>query len=111
MPAYKLLGQARPAATTLTDLYTCPAGTQTVISTLRVVNDDASSDATFYVTHAAGGAADATSQRIYPHATPLPVTDWHTDTIGITMAAGDVLRVYCSLATCNFHVWGSEEPV
>ena len=38
---YKVLGQSNPAATTLTTLYTVPASTQTVISTITVANQAA----------------------------------------------------------------------
>jgi hypothetical protein len=36
--SYKVLGQLNPSATTATTLYTCPAGTQTVISTITICN-------------------------------------------------------------------------
>ena len=35
---YKVLGQSNPAATTLTTLYTVPAATQAVISSISVAN-------------------------------------------------------------------------
>ena len=35
---YRVLAQSAPSATTNTDVYTSPAGTQTVISTLTIAN-------------------------------------------------------------------------
>jgi len=40
---YKVLGQSNPAATTATTLYTVPAGTQAVVSTIAVCNQAAAS--------------------------------------------------------------------
>jgi hypothetical protein len=39
---YKVLGQSAPTAATATSLYTVPADTQTIISTINVVNTHAS---------------------------------------------------------------------
>ena len=41
---YKVLGQSAPTAATATTLYTVPAATQTIISTINVVNTNPSSD-------------------------------------------------------------------
>jgi hypothetical protein len=54
--SYKVLGQSNPAATTATTLYTVPAATQAVISTLVVCNQ-ASTAATFRLAVRVGGAA------------------------------------------------------
>ena len=40
--AYKVLGQNSPSATTNTTLYTCPAQKQAVVSSIVVVNRNAS---------------------------------------------------------------------
>ena len=39
---YKVLGQSAPSAATATTLYTVPAATQAVVSTINVVNTHAS---------------------------------------------------------------------
>ena len=39
---YKVLGQSNPSATTATTLYTVPAATQTIVSTITVCNQAAS---------------------------------------------------------------------
>jgi hypothetical protein len=42
--AYKSLGQLDLTTTNLTTLYTCPASTETVISTIIIANRNASAD-------------------------------------------------------------------
>jgi hypothetical protein len=42
--AYKVLGQLDLTTTNLTTLYTCPASTETVISTIIIANRNASAD-------------------------------------------------------------------
>ncbi len=39
---YKVLGQSNPSATTATSLYTVPAATQAIVSTITVCNQAAS---------------------------------------------------------------------
>ena len=41
---YKVLGQSAPSATTATTLYTVPAATSTVVSSISVVNTHASTN-------------------------------------------------------------------
>jgi hypothetical protein len=53
---YKILGQAAPAATTETTLYSVPAATQAVISTITVANRTASS-VTFRISNSVAAAA------------------------------------------------------
>lgn len=54
---YKVLGQVNPAATTLTSLYTVPASTSTVASTLTVCNFGVSTTVRVAVRPAAAGVA------------------------------------------------------
>ena len=107
MPATpKVLGQAKPAAATLTDAYTVPASTTATVSTLIVSNQ--SSDATeFRVSIAVAGAADSAEQYIYYDIT-IPGNETFAATIGITLAATDVVRVYNELATLSFSLFGVE---
>lgn len=102
----KILGQSNPAATTLTALYTVPANTQAVVSTLRMVNIGVV-DATVRVTTAVGGAALDPEQYQYfdlllPVANPFGVTE------GWTLSAGDVIRVYASTNDVAFTAYGVE---
>ena len=103
---YKVLGQSNPSANTNTDLYTVPSSTSAVCSTIVICNQ-ASSAATFRVAVRPAGAAIATSQYI-SYDSNLNANDSITLTIGITLAATDVVTIYASSATLSFNVYGSE---
>lgn len=104
---YKILGQAHPAAATSTDLYTCPASTQTVVSTISIANVTATNGkARIWVAKA--GAANAHVYAIMYDAV-IPANSSNTFTLGITLAATDVIRVYSTNgADLTFHAYGSE---
>ena len=103
---YKVLGQSNPVAVTLTDAYTVPGATSTVVSSVVVCNR--SSVATmFRVSVAVAGAADNNKQYLAYDAEILG-NEIYAFTIGITLAATDVLRVYATLATLSFNVFGQE---
>jgi hypothetical protein len=103
---YKILGQAAPSATTETDLYTVPAATQTILSTIVVANRDAA-DATFRISVSADGAATANKDYI-AYGLTVPGNGQYTATIGITLDATDKIRVYASSANLSFNAFGSE---
>lgn len=102
----KSLAQITPAATTLTAAYTVPALTTAVISTITVCNQGAST-ATFRIAVAVAGAADNTKQYLY-YDCPLAAKATFAITLGITLAATDIVRVYASSATMSFNIFGSE---
>lgn len=102
----KVLGQVAPAATTLTDLYTVPSSTQTVVSTLVVCNR-ASTKTTFRVSVAVAGVADATNQYVYYDVSIAP-NETFTGTLGMTLAATDRVRCYAGAAQLTFQVFGVE---
>ena len=104
--AYKVLGQSNPAATTATTLYTVPASTQAVISTLVVCNQ-ASTAATFRLAVRVGGAALAASQYLAYDVT-VGAADSTALTLGITVNATDIVTIYGSTATLSFTAFGSE---
>lgn len=103
---YKVLGQSNPAATTLTTLYTVPASTQTVVSTITVANQAATA-ATYRIAVRVAGAAITASQYI-AYDVSLPANASDTLTLGITVGATDVISVYASSATMSFSAFGSE---
>jgi glucose-6-phosphate dehydrogenase assembly protein OpcA len=104
--SYKVLGQSNPAATTATTLYTVPASTQAVISTLVVCNQ-ASTAATFRLAVRVGGAALAASQYLAYDVT-VGAADSTALTLGITVNATDIVTIYGSSATLSFTAFGSE---
>jgi len=104
--AYKVLGQSNPAATTNTSLYTVPAATSAVVSTITVANLGASAG-TFRVAIRPAGEAIANKHYI-AYDTTIASVDTLTLTLGITLATTDVITVYASSATMSFNAYGSE---
>ena len=103
---YKVLGQSNPAATTATTLYTVPAATQAIVSTITVCNQT-STAGTYRIAVRVAGAALAASQYLaYDVSLPGNATD--TLTLGVTLGATDVITVYASAATFSFNAFGSE---
>jgi glucose-6-phosphate dehydrogenase assembly protein OpcA len=103
---YKVLGQSNPAATTLTTLYTVPASTQTVVSTITVANQAATAATYRIAVRVAGAAISAAQYLAYDVSLPANATD--TLTLGVTVGATDVISVYASTATMSFSAFGSE---
>lgn len=103
---YKILGQSAPAATTETALYTVPASTESIISTIVICNRGASA-ATYRVYVAANGAAAANNQYLVYDASILS-KETVALTLGITLDGSDVLRVYASTADLSFNAFGTE---
>lgn len=103
---FKTLGQVKPLATTLTDAYTVPAATSATVSTIVVANQSATATS-FRISVAVAGAADTAKQYIAYDAL-INGNDIVTLTLGITLAATDVVRVYNTLATCSFNLFGVE---
>lgn len=103
---YKVLGQLAPSATTATTLYTVPSSTQTVVSTIAVCNRAATS-ATYRIAVRPAGATLANEDYIAYDST-VAANDSTMLTIGITLAATDVITVYASSADLSFNAFGSE---
>lgn len=102
---YKVLGQSNPAATTNTSLYTVPASTSAVCSTLAVCNQGTST--TFRVAvRPAGEAIAAKHYIVYEGA--INSYDSVFLTLGIALATTDVVTVYAGTATVSFNLYGSE---
>lgn len=102
----KILSQTKPSATTLTDSYTVPALTTAVISSLTVCNQSATATS-FRISLALAGLADTPKQYIY-YDVSIPGNDTFIATMGITLGATDVIRVYNALATLSFNFYGQE---
>lgn len=103
---YKVLGQSAPSATTATTLYTTPAATQAVVSTIFVCNRG-SAAATFRIAVRPGGASLANQHYLafdvnVDSNSILPVTT------GITLNATDVVTVYAANTNFSFSAFGSE---
>jgi len=103
---YKVLGQSNPAATTATTLYTVPAATSAVCSTITICNQ-ASTAGSFRIAIRPAGETLA-SQHYIAYDTSIPANDVLTMTIGLTLATTDVVTIYASSATMSFNLFGSE---
>ena len=104
--SYKVLGQLAPSATTQTTLYTVPAATQAVISTISVVNR-AGAATTFRIAVQPAGASLA-NQHYLAYDTAIAANDSINLTLGITLAATDVVSVYAGTANLSFSAFGSQ---
>lgn len=104
--AIKILGQVNPSATTATTAYTVPSASSAVVSSIIVANAT-SANATIRIAVRPAGATLETKHYIVYDDTIYSQTS-KSYTVGITMAATDVLTVYSSVTNILFHVFGSE---
>jgi hypothetical protein len=103
---YKVLGQVAPSATTNTTLDTVPSATQAVVSTIAVCNRAATA-ATYRIAVRPAGATLANEHYIAYDAA-ISANNSTFITIGVTLAATDVITVYASSANLSFSAFGSE---
>lgn len=104
--AYKVLGQANPTATTATTLYTAPVSKNTVVSSVVVCNLSGS-QVSYRIAVRPGGTSLANTHYVAYDAT-CPASDAVILSLGLTMAANDVITVYASTGAVNFSAFGSE---
>jgi len=103
---YKVLAQSAPSATTNTDIYTVGAGKSAIISTMTICNRSGSGYAYRIAIRPAG--ATLADQHYIVYDAPAGGADTVTLTLGITLAATDVVTVYTQGATLSFSLFGSE---
>lgn len=99
-----VLGQLLPPAATLQALYTVPAATQAVVSTI-VVCEQAGANTTYSISVAIGGAADVPLQYIAFNA-PLQPNETKGFTLGVTLGIADVIRVKSVSGQVSFSAFG-----
>jgi len=104
--AYKVLAQSAPSAATATDVYTVPAATETVISTVIIANRAAAAG-TFRLSVRPNGGTQ-TNAMYCAYDVPVAANDSTTLTLGLTMDATDVITVYCSSADMSINIFGTE---
>lgn len=103
---YKVLGQVAPSATTNTTLETVPSATQAIVSTIAVCNRAATA-ATYRIAVRPAGAAISNEHYIAYDAT-VAANNTTFITVGVTLAATDVVTVYASTANLSFSAFGTE---
>lgn len=102
---YKVLGQVEPLAITNTTLYTVPAATSAVCSTLTVCNTGVSTSYRIAIRPAAATLSDI-HYIVFDNF--VNANDTIFLTLGITLASTDVVTVYAGTATVVFNLFGSE---
>ena len=106
--SYKVLGQLKPAADTLSTLYTVPTGADNyaVVSSLVINNITGDLTNVRVAVRKAGAAIEDKFYIIYGNG----VGPFQTQvfTIGITLASTDVITVYDATGKCSFNLFGSE---
>ena len=103
--SYKVLGQQAPASTSIT-LYTVPAATETVVSTINACNTGAAA-ATIDVAIRPNGDTLAAKHYIVKSLS-LAIGSTFTYTAGVTLDATDVITVVSSTNDVAFSAFGSE---
>ena len=105
---YKVLGQSKPSAATNTNLYTVPsgAGNYAVISSLVINNISADLTQVRVAVRPAGAVVEDKHYIVYENS----VSSYQTQvfTIGITLAATDIVTIYDTNGKCSFNLFGSE---
>ena len=104
--AYKVLAQSAPSATTNTDIYTVGSGKQTVVSTITVANRSASASSYRIAVRPAG--TTIANQHYLAYDIAIAANDTTVLTIGVTLAATDVITVYALSANLSFGIYGTE---
>ena len=103
---YKILGQSNPAANTTTTVYTVPAATLTVVSTIQVCNLSPNVSS-FSIAAQRAGAALANSMYL-AYNTAVPGNDSINYTLGVTLGNTDVISVSANTGNVTFSLFGSE---
>lgn len=102
----KVLGQQAPNATTETDLYTVPASTQALGSSILVCNRGGSAT-TFRISVSVGGGATANKDYLY-YGTQVPANNTYKATLGMSLGAADKVRIYAGNGNLSFTLFGME---
>ena len=103
---YKVLGQLNPSATTATTIYTVPSSTSAVVSTINICNQGVATDTFRIAIRPSGATLDPKHYIAYN--TSIPSYDSISLTIGVTLAATDVVTVYAGTSNLSFSLFGSE---
>ena len=103
--SYRVLGRVAPAAATTTSLYTA-TGVSAVISTLSICNQSSSNS--IYTIAVRPGDAVLSPKHYIAYNAAIPAQDTVALTIGITLAATDVISVISGNSSTSFNLFGSE---
>lgn len=102
----KVLGQSNPLASALTDAYAVPALRSAAVSSVFVCNQS-STPIKFRISVAIAAAVDTPAQYLY-YDVEIAANDSFIATVGVTLGATDVIRVYANSSQVSFNVFGVE---
>jgi hypothetical protein len=103
----KILGQSKPAAATDATLYTVPAVTDTVVSSIVVAESNGVA-ANFRVCADSAGGTTTVATKALAWNVAIPANSVVTLTLGITLAAAATLVIRASTADVTFTAFGQE---
>jgi len=106
--AYKILGRKASAATTLEELYAVPASSAAVVSTIIIANRSASAR-TYRIAVKPTSGTSIADEHYIAYDVAIAANDSTALTLGVTLAATNVIHVYASAASSlTFQAFGSE---
>lgn len=103
---YKVLGQVSASAATDTTLYTVPAATQAVLSSVSICNRSVTAK-TYRIAIRPGGAS-LSNQHYVAYDSSIDGNTTITWVVGFTLGATDVVTVRSSSSDLSFGAFGSE---
>jgi hypothetical protein len=104
---YKVLGQSNPTACTYTSLYTVPASTQAVVSTISICNANSITNASYSIAIRPAGET-ITAKHFLTSNNVVGSLDTIMLTVGLTLGNTDVVTVYATTSNVSFSLFGSE---
>jgi len=104
LPQMKILARLAPNAATETDFYTVPVSRGARVQGLTVCNRSAVATS-FRISVSPKGAATGTRDYLY-YDLPITGNDTFMATLDTDLETGDVIRVYNTLATLTFVLYG-----
>lgn len=105
---YKVLGQSAPVADTDTTVYTVPASSSAVISTITLCNRSTGSSASSFRIAVVPNGETLGPQHYLMYGELLDVKESLAKTMGLTLATGDSIVVRSDSADLSFCVFGNE---
>lgn len=105
--AYKVLGRKAAAATQPEELYATPSSSSSVVSTIVVCNR-AASIKTYRIAVKPTTGTTLANEHYLAYDIAIAANDSTALTLGITLAAGNVIVTYASSADLTFTAFGSE---
>lgn len=102
---YKVLGQIVGTAS-LTTLYTVPAATEAVVSTITIANRGTVADTYRIAIRPDGESIE--NKHYLAYGASVPASDTIALTLGVTMNANDVLSIYSGTTDLSFQAFGAE---